>query len=219
METIQKEELKYLKNLISQGEHQRLDFKFLISDSRKIARSLVAFANTDGGTLLVGVKDNGKISGIRSDEEIYMIDAAATLFCKPEIKYKLRLWEPAKDKQVLEVTIEPDPSVLWKSLSENGQWHVWLRSNDQNIMPGKIWELVWLKKNSVLSADIRFSRDEQLVFSHLLPARKYTFQKIIELTSLDIPKLEQMISDFVVLGLIDMEIEEQELVFTVIKKS
>lgn len=46
-----------------------LDFKFEISDSKKIARSLVAFANTDGGRLLIGVKDNGVISGIRSEEE------------------------------------------------------------------------------------------------------------------------------------------------------
>jgi len=49
----------YIKNLIEEGEHQQLDFKYEISDSKKIARSLVAFANTDGGRLLVGVKDNG----------------------------------------------------------------------------------------------------------------------------------------------------------------
>jgi predicted HTH transcriptional regulator len=54
----------YIKNLIKQGEHQQLDFKFEITDSKKIARSLVAFANTDGGKLLIGVKDNGAIAGM-----------------------------------------------------------------------------------------------------------------------------------------------------------
>ncbi|MDA3865584.1 MAG: putative DNA binding domain-containing protein, partial [Salinivirgaceae bacterium] len=43
-----------LYQLIAQGEHQQQDFKFCINDSRKIAKSLVAFANTDGGRLLVG---------------------------------------------------------------------------------------------------------------------------------------------------------------------
>ncbi|MGE5393191.1 MAG: helix-turn-helix domain-containing protein, partial [Candidatus Saccharibacteria bacterium] len=38
----------YLLKLIQQGEHQQQDFKYCISDSKKIARSLVAFANTDG---------------------------------------------------------------------------------------------------------------------------------------------------------------------------
>ena len=48
---------KYIQNLIEQGENQMLDFKFEISDARKIARTLVAFSNTDGGKLLIGVKD------------------------------------------------------------------------------------------------------------------------------------------------------------------
>ena len=53
---------EYLRDLINQGEHQQQDFKFEISDARKIARSLSAFSNTEGGRLLVGVKDNGKIA-------------------------------------------------------------------------------------------------------------------------------------------------------------
>ena len=43
----------YIHKLIAQGEHQQQDFKFEISDSKKIARSLAAFSNTDGGKLLV----------------------------------------------------------------------------------------------------------------------------------------------------------------------
>ena len=63
---------EYIHLLIAEGEHQRQDFKFEISDARKIAKTLSAFANTDGGRLLIGVKDNGKIAGVRSDEEQYM---------------------------------------------------------------------------------------------------------------------------------------------------
>jgi predicted HTH transcriptional regulator len=38
----------YLKQMIAGGEGQELDFKFEISDSKKIARTLSAFANTGG---------------------------------------------------------------------------------------------------------------------------------------------------------------------------
>ena len=48
----------YIHALIAEGEHQQQDFKFEISDARKIAKTLSAFANTDGGRLLIGVKDN-----------------------------------------------------------------------------------------------------------------------------------------------------------------
>ena len=74
----------YIHALIAEGEHQQQDFKFEISDARKIAKTLSAFANTDGGRLLIGVKDNGKIAGVRSEEEKYMIEAAAQLYCVPE---------------------------------------------------------------------------------------------------------------------------------------
>ena len=62
----------YIHALIAEGEHQQQDFKFEISDARKIAKTLSAFANTEGGRLLIGVKDNGRIAGIRSEEEKYI---------------------------------------------------------------------------------------------------------------------------------------------------
>ena len=60
----------HIENLIEQGENQLLDFKFEISDSKKIAKTLVAFANTNGGTLLIGVKDNGEVIGIEREYKV-----------------------------------------------------------------------------------------------------------------------------------------------------
>ena len=78
-----------IEALIEQGEHQQLDFKFEVSDSKKIARTLSAFANTDGGRLLIGVKDNGNISGVRSEEEYYMIEAASKMYTRPEVPFRI----------------------------------------------------------------------------------------------------------------------------------
>src|SRR3546814_2454449 len=47
-----------IKTLILQGEGEQLDFKNRISNCAKIAKTLVAFANTKGGKLLVGVADD-----------------------------------------------------------------------------------------------------------------------------------------------------------------
>ena len=49
----------------------------------KIARSLSAFANHSGGSLLIGVKDNGAIAGVRNEEDIYVVEQAAELYCRP----------------------------------------------------------------------------------------------------------------------------------------
>jgi predicted HTH transcriptional regulator len=98
----------HITNLISQGEHQRLDFKFEISDSKKIARTLSAFANTDGGTLLIGVKDNGHIAGVRSEEEYYMIEAASEMYCQPKVPFEAKEWN-IEGKIVLKVKVKTSP--------------------------------------------------------------------------------------------------------------
>ena len=62
-----------------------LDYKQEITSAHKIAKTMVSFANHKGGTLLVGVRDNRTIAGIRTEEEKYMLDLAASFYCKPEI--------------------------------------------------------------------------------------------------------------------------------------
>ena len=117
----------YLKKLISGGENQQLDFKFAINDSRKIARTLSAFANTDGGKLLIGVRDNGSIAGIRSDEEIYMVDTAAHLFCRPEIPY-ITKQHAVEGKTILEVEVFRGAARPYQSKDENDRWLAYFRT-------------------------------------------------------------------------------------------
>ena len=118
--------ISILKRRISEGENQQQDFKFSITDSRKIARSLVAFANTDGGRLLVGVKDNGAIAGVRSEEEYYMIEAAASVYCKPEITFETKRWE-IEGKIVLEIIIPQSVSVPVLAQDQDGNLDAYIR--------------------------------------------------------------------------------------------
>lgn len=110
----------YIQALIAEGEHQQQDFKFEISDARKIAKTLSAFANTDGGRLLIGVKDNGKIAGVRSDEEQYMIEAAAQLYCHPQIDYDMQTVE-VEGRSVLIVQIAESKQKPVYAKDENGR--------------------------------------------------------------------------------------------------
>ena len=57
---------RYLQTLISEGEHQQQDFKYRVDDPCKLAKSVSAFANTDGGRLLIGVRDDGQIADRKS---------------------------------------------------------------------------------------------------------------------------------------------------------
>ena len=135
----------HLKNLILTGEHQQLDFKFEISDSRKIAKTLVAFSNSDGGKLLIGVKDNGRIAGVRTDEEFFMVQAAADMYCKPAVTFESKRWV-VEGKTVLEVTIPKGKNLPYLAETEPNKWLAYIRVKDENILATTVHLRVWRNK-------------------------------------------------------------------------
>lgn len=81
---------RYLLQLIREGEHQQQDFKYRVADACKLAKSVSAFANTDGGRLLIGVRDDGNLSGVRSEEEIYMMHQACLQILQTRSQHQVR---------------------------------------------------------------------------------------------------------------------------------
>lgn len=62
-------QIKWLTQLVRQGEGLQVEFKLRAAYPEKIVHEIVAFANTKGGTLLVGVDDNGSLTGVKYPEE------------------------------------------------------------------------------------------------------------------------------------------------------
>ena len=127
---------QYIHALIAEGEHQQQDFKFEISDARKIAKTLSAFSNT------VGVKDNGKIAGVRSDEEQYMIEAAARLYCRPEVSYSMQTYQ-VEGRSVLLVQIDESDRKPVYAKDETGRYLAYLRIKDENILATPVHLRIW----------------------------------------------------------------------------
>ncbi len=74
-----------LIDLIQNGEGSGVDFKRDTIDNRALAKELVAFANFMGGRVLLGVEDDGTISGItRSNIEEWVMTA-----CRDKIRPEL----------------------------------------------------------------------------------------------------------------------------------
>ena len=136
---------RYIQDLIREGEHQKQDFKFEITDSRKIAKTLSAFSNTSGGRILIGVKDNGNISGITSDEEYHMIEAAAQMYCRPAIPFESKKWM-VRGKTILEISIsESGHKPVLAQVGEK-TWKAFIRVHDQNMLSGSVQISVWKKE-------------------------------------------------------------------------
>ena len=203
---------RYIHNLIAQGEHQQLDFKFQVNDSRKIARTLVAFANTDGGKLLIGVKDNGVIAGVRTDEEYHMIEAAASMYCKPEIDFAFRPWN-IDGKQVLEIDV---PALKEKPafvLIEEERWMAYVRVGDQNILATPLQIKLWKRQNSEQGTMIKYSDNERILMSYLNAHPYITLSKFSRLADIPRYKAENILVNMISAGLIEIGQNERYVWF------
>lgn len=198
-----------LKKRISGGENQRLDFKFEISDSKKIARSLVAFSNTDGGSLLLGVKDNGVIAGVRSAEEYYMVEAAAQMYCKPEVKFQLREYH-IDGKNVLEVIVPKGSDLPYLALSKEDKWLAYIRVNDRNMLANNILLRVWNRIKSKQGVLIRYTDKEKVLLEFLEQNGKITFSKFRKLAAISGNVAEIVLINFLLLDIIEIEFTENQ---------
>ncbi len=203
---------RYIQRLIARGENQWLDFKFEIADSRKIARTFVAFANSDGGKLLIGVKDDGTIAGIRSEEETFMAEKAANLFCRPPIEFKSHEWN-IEGKRVLEINIPAGPHKPYLAKNEDDKWRAYVRVKDQNILANRILVNAWKRKYSNRGTYITYSKNEKLLLEYLENNESITFSALKKLAGATNSETEKILINFIALGIIEPEITESWIIY------
>jgi predicted HTH transcriptional regulator len=199
---------RYLRELIAEGEGLRLDFKYCISDSRKIARTLSAFANSEGGTLLIGVRDNGGIAGVRSDEEIYMIETAARLFCKPEIPFTVTQ-HIVDAKTILEVKVDRGTRKPYKAKGDDGIWRPYTRQNDQNIIANNVQIDLWRRENSSKGVLIKFSEPENALMDYLRQNEHITLSGFKRVAGINNNKARQILVNMIMCGVVKMKITDK----------
>ena len=203
---------RYIHNLISGGEGVNLDFKYCISDPGKIARTLSAFSNTAGGKLLIGVRDNGSLAGVRSDEEYYMIDAAARLHCEPEVSIITRT-HTINGKTIMEVQVPRSASMPVRARDEHGRWKAYFRQKDQNFMADRVILQVWRRSGKARGLLLRFEETENMLLNHLRGGKKITVQEFRNLAGINSRQAEKILSDFVLCGLINYEASEKGIFY------
>ncbi|MGQ1788018.1 MULTISPECIES: AlbA family DNA-binding domain-containing protein [unclassified Saccharicrinis] len=204
---------KQLQRKIAEGEHQQQDFKYAINDSKKIARSLAAFANTDGGSLLLGVKDNGKVIGVSSEEEFYMIEAAAQMYCKPPVDFETIEWK-SEGKTVLEIKIPKSGNKPHKAPSKEGKYMVYVRVDDQNLLANKILLEYWKAQQKNSNQLLRFNKPEKFLLEYLSNHDSITFTRFYKLANIPRFKAERILVSLLCMNIIDIHITEKQVFYT-----
>jgi len=173
-----------LKKLVQRGEGSYLEFKRKASDPDKIVREMIAFANTRGGILLLGVGDDRSLPGLKYPEGESHVIREALRKCKPALVLKEFFIPIGNARTVIQYQIpesknKPHYQLLDK---EKGSY---VRVNDQSITASR--EMREIIKRAARKKDIRFhyGEHEQFLMEYLEAHEFITLKKFIELRGLN----------------------------------
>ncbi len=195
----------YILDLISQGEHVRQDFKFAISDARKIARSISAFANNSGGHLLVGVKDNGTIAGVRNDEDIYVIEQAARLYCRPSQEVEFTAFNTGESGIVIRASVARAQERPVYAQEPDKRWKAYFRVADENISAHPLMVRTWRHAASEADTLLTFDGPETMLVDILRQRGWTAVTEALMLTGASRRVAESAIIRLAALGVIEFD--------------
>jgi predicted HTH transcriptional regulator len=178
---------RHLIELIEEGENLQCEFKRHFTTPEKIAREMIAFANTKGGYLLFGVDDDREVVGVDSEKaESEMIKDAVENYCEPPLNYSIDYIE-LYGKEVVAVSIlesENKPHRLqdYKNELDINTAVVPVRINDKSVQASKEMVRILRANSSDLALKkYTIGQVEKMVFEYL---GKYERISVKELSNL-----------------------------------
>lgn len=177
-----------LNEMIEGGENDIVEFKRKFSSPEKIAKEMIAFANSKGGSILFGIDDDKSIVGVESEKgELELITTAAKFYCEPEIEFQTDI-VLLKRKDVVIVNIEESkkkPHRLVKN-NESDDVKVYVRLNDKSVLASK--ETIKILRNSNHDSPpvkVSIGMIEKTLFEYLHLNEKITvkgFKKLVNIS-------------------------------------
>lgn len=174
--------IRELHRLIRKGESQTVDFKKTVTRADKIAKTMVSFANTKGGTLIIGVLDDGRIIGTNSQEEAYALRQAAEHHCRPPVQLSFFEVEDELQQPVLLADIAESTHKPHEALSKNGEWRAYIRMHDKSVLASK--ELLLQLKKGVVGERGALGKEGLAVVSFLQKNERITAKILAQLINI-----------------------------------
>ena len=205
---------RYLQSLIHEGEHQQQDFKYRVSDAMKLAKSVSAFANTDGGRLLIGVRDDGHMSGVRDEEEIYMMHQAAYRYCRPQASIKFDTYH-VEGRTIVIATVPPSDKRPICAVGDDDRQRAYIRIADENIVASPVHLAIWRESQNAQGAMMTYT-DTVRKLIDALQGQRLTLSQLVRRAAIPRPKVIALLARLVRFHVVQWEYAEQQFLFSLV---
>ncbi|MFA3782628.1 helix-turn-helix domain-containing protein [Melioribacteraceae bacterium 4301-Me] len=200
--------------LIKQGEGLKVEFKQRFPSYEKFAKEMIAFANTCGGVILLGVDDDKSIFGIESEKsDIELIKETAEKYCVPPINYSVTLFE-IKRKEVLLIDIPESKNKPHRiqdylpTLNLNTA-AVYIRVKDKSVLAGKeMIKLMQSQKEGVPLKKYSIGKNEKAVFDFLEKNEHITVKDLSNTANISLRRASRTLINLVRANLLMIHVNE-----------
>ncbi|MBX2964296.1 MAG: ATP-binding protein [Cyclobacteriaceae bacterium] len=208
---VDKSKIKTLQSLVAKGEGEQLEFKRKATHPEKIVRELIAFANSKGGTLMVGVSDDGSIPGIKfPDEELYTINRAIIKKCIPRIRYKKEVICISPNRYVISLNVETDNRKPYYFRQNKWRKLCFIRKDDKSLKASKeVQRIIGLQKE-LKDAQFTFGEHEKKLFQFLHMHEYITLSGFIKLCDINYSQASTTLIQLVLANVLQIEPCEKE---------
>ena len=168
-----------LKKLIAQGEGSTLEFKRKASFPEKIVREMIAFANTSGGILLVGIGDDGSIPGLKYPEGESHVIREALKKVRPALEVDEIFIPLDGSRTVLQYDIPESKRKPHSVLKDDESKETFVRVADKSIKASR--EVREIIKRRTRDKDIRFryGDHEKFLMQYLDEHKSITLKEFV----------------------------------------
>lgn len=208
---------RVLRELVKQGEGQQLEFKLKSNHPEKIVREMVAFANSEGGRLLIGVGDDKSIKGLKYvDEDEYLLVKAIEKYIAPPLAYTVQTIPIGDERDVLVFTILPSQERPHYLLQENLK-KAYIRVADKAVQAS--WEMREILRRGRKIRDIKFTygEKEQKLIHHLGENRNITVDTFAQIANISRKMASKTLILLVLANVLEVHPDEMIDTFTIVK--
>lgn len=174
-----------IKRLISAGEGEYLEFKHRVPDAERIAKEVIALANTRGGKLLLGVGDDGTIEGLRDvAEEAFVLEQALREHCVPRVDYSTMVVLAEDGREILVVDVpESDDKPHFLVVEGSDEQVAYIRVRDESLEASpEAVELMYEEEEESLRFE--FGKKEQMLMRYLDQYERVTVKEFARLANI-----------------------------------
>lgn len=202
------------KKIINEGENFHTEFKRKFSTDEKIAKEIIAFANSNGGKIFFGVDDDGSVVGVQSEKETaYLVSQTSREYCEPPVNLNISVIELyGKDVVISEIPeskTKPHRIQDFKSQINYNTAKVFIRMNSKSVQASK--EMIKFLHTSFGNFEemkFNFGEKEKALFSYLEKHEKISTKDFSKLVNISERRAQRILIKLVRMGVIFLHQEE-----------